>query len=47
VFEWLIGETLGYARLELGCEPYVRDLDRVVRDAVAPAVTVVTDDPAV
>jgi len=34
-------------RLELGREPYLRDLHRVVREAVAPAVTVVTDDPVV
>jgi hypothetical protein len=47
VFEWLIGETLDNARLMSGREPYVRDLDRVVREAVAPAVAVVTDDPAV
>lgn len=47
VFEWIIGGTLDNARLKLGREPYVRDLDRVVREAVAPAVTVVTDDPAV
>jgi hypothetical protein len=47
VFKWIIGETLDNARLKLGREPYVRDLDRVVREAVTPAVTVVTDDPAV
>ena len=47
VFEWISGETLDNARLKLGREPYVRDPDRVVREAVAPAVTVLMEDPEV
>ena len=47
MLEGMIGETLNNARLKSGRGPYVRDLVRVVREAVAHAVTVVTDDPAV
>ena len=47
VFEWIIGGTLDNARLKLGRKRCVRNLHRVVREAVAPAVTVVTGDPAV
>jgi hypothetical protein len=47
VFEWIIGGTLDNARLELGRKRCLRNLDRVVREAVAAAVTEVAGDPAV
>jgi hypothetical protein len=47
VLERITGEVLDNPLLTFGGQPYVRDLDRVVREAVAPTVIVVTDDPAV